>query len=95
MTSYKKLIVCSDGTWNDSEQLGCDTLVLTNVVKIARALSLAKAQEQKNIFLIWKPVPARDCIAGCVVFQGMAYGLISFNATSPLLNAMSLVIEST
>ncbi|MCK8495144.1 DUF2235 domain-containing protein [Spirosoma sp. RP8] len=46
----KKIIVCSDGTWNDPEQLDRGSLVPTNVVKIARALALAKAPDQKDIF---------------------------------------------
>lgn len=46
----KKIIVCSDGTWNDPEQLDRGSLVPTNVVKIARALAQAKAADQKDIF---------------------------------------------
>lgn len=46
----KKIIVCADGTWNDPEQLDRGSLVPTNVVKIARALALAKASGQEDIF---------------------------------------------
>lgn len=46
----KKIIVCADGTWNDPEQLDRGSLVPTNVVKIARALALAKAEGQEEIF---------------------------------------------
>jgi uncharacterized protein (DUF2235 family) len=46
----KKIIVCADGTWNDPEQLDRGSLVPTNVVKIARALALAKVPEQEDIF---------------------------------------------
>lgn len=46
----KKIIVCADGTWNDPEQLDRGSLVPTNVVKIARALAMAKASDQKDIF---------------------------------------------
>lgn len=46
----KKIIVCADGTWNDPEQLDRGSLVPTNVVKIARALALIKAPDQKDIF---------------------------------------------
>lgn len=46
----KKIIVCADGTWNDPEQLDRGSLVPTNVVKIARALAMAKAPDQQDIF---------------------------------------------
>lgn len=46
----KKIIICADGTWNDPEQLDRGSLVPTNVVKIARALALAKAEGQEEIF---------------------------------------------
>ncbi|WP_052731098.1 DUF2235 domain-containing protein [Spirosoma radiotolerans] len=46
----KKIIVCADGTWNDPEQLDRGSLVPTNVVKIARALALANAKGQEEIF---------------------------------------------
>ncbi|AUD00598.1 DUF2235 domain-containing protein [Spirosoma pollinicola] len=46
----KNIIVCADGTWNDPEQLDRGSLVPTNVVKIARALALAKAEGQEDIF---------------------------------------------
>lgn len=46
----KKIIVCADGTWNDPEQLDRGSLVPTNVVKIARALALAKQPDQEDIY---------------------------------------------
>ncbi len=46
----KKIIVCSDGTWNDPEQLDRGSLVPTNVVKLARALALAEQPDQKIFY---------------------------------------------
>ncbi|QRR01403.1 phospholipase effector Tle1 domain-containing protein [Dyadobacter sandarakinus] len=49
-TTPKKIIVCSDGTWNDPEQLDRGSLVPTNVVKFARALALADQADQKIFY---------------------------------------------
>lgn len=46
----KKIIICSDGTWNDPEQLDRGSLVPTNVVKLARALALAGQPDQKIFY---------------------------------------------
>ncbi len=46
----KKIIICSDGTWNDPEQLDRGSLVPTNVVKLARALALAEQPDQKIFY---------------------------------------------
>lgn len=46
----KKIIICSDGTWNDPEQLDRGSLVPTNVVKLARALALAERPDQKIFY---------------------------------------------
>ncbi|MFD1139474.1 DUF2235 domain-containing protein [Larkinella insperata] len=46
----KKIIICADGTWNEPEQLDRGSLVPTNVVKIARALALAKRPDQEDIY---------------------------------------------
>lgn len=46
----KKIIVCSDGTWNDPEQLDRGSLVPTNVVKLARALAMAERPDQKIFY---------------------------------------------
>lgn len=48
--SPKKIIICSDGTWNDPEQLDRGSLVPTNVVKLARALALAERPDQKIFY---------------------------------------------
>lgn len=46
----KKIIICSDGTWNDPEQLDRGSLVPTNVVKLARALALAENPDQRIFY---------------------------------------------
>jgi uncharacterized protein (DUF2235 family) len=46
----RKIIVCSDGTWNDPEQLDRGSLVPSNVVKIARALALAEDPNQRIFY---------------------------------------------
>lgn len=48
--SPKKIIICSDGTWNDPEQLDRGSLVPTNVVKLARALALAGQPDQRIFY---------------------------------------------
>src|SRR2546423_6815848 len=45
----RKLVVCADGTWNQVEKADADTLVSTNVSKLASALERKDAQGNPQI----------------------------------------------
>lgn len=72
LASYKRIIICCDGTWLSSDGGGPDS-VASNVAKIARAISKTGIDTQQN--LVKQIVLYHSGLgAGDLPFQKAIYG---------------------